>query len=127
MNTPQTTRRLRAGIAIYGARSARLHLARTALIGRQLNQIAPGTAEVRTVPVTIDDQPRTWAVLLNDLIQPVTTGHDARTAAVRLLRHMFPRADWTTPQRYDVHTGHLAPDTPAAPVALAIDTAEAGR
>ncbi|WP_406014360.1 hypothetical protein OG520_22315 [Streptomyces sp. NBC_00984] len=125
---PQTTRRpLRAALAIYGARSARQHLARTGAITRQLDQIAPGTAEVHTVPVTIDDQPRTWAVLLNDLIQPVTTGHDARMAAVRLLRHMYPRADWSTPQRYDVRTGHLTPDTPTAPAALDINTAEVTR
>ncbi|MFE4328693.1 hypothetical protein ACFRQM_04340 [Streptomyces sp. NPDC056831] len=127
MNTPQRTRRLRAGIAIYGARSARQHIARTAAISRQLDQIAPGTAEVRIVPVTIDDQHRTWAVLLNDLIQPVSAGHDARAAAARLLRHMFPRADWSAPQRYNVHTGHLTPDAPTAPAALGIDTAEAAR
>ncbi|MER8086581.1 hypothetical protein ABTZ57_15960 [Streptomyces sp. NPDC094048] len=125
---PQTTRRpLRGALAIYGARSARQHIARTAAIARQLDQIAPSTAEVRIVPVTIDDQPRTRAVLLNDLIQPVSAGHDARAAAARLLRHMFPRADWSAPQRYNVHTGHLTPDAPAVPTALGIDTAEAAR
>ncbi|MFJ2909393.1 hypothetical protein ACIO8F_08145 [Streptomyces sp. NPDC087228] len=127
MNTPQRTRRLRACYAIYGARSARQHIARTAAIGRQLDQIAPGTAEVRIVPVTTDDRPYTRAVLLNDLIQPVSAGHDARAAAARLLRHMFPRADWSAPQRYDVHTGHLTPDVPAVPAALGIDTAKDAR
>lgn len=119
-------RPLRGALAIYGARSARRDMLHTAVIGRQLDQIAPGTVEVRTVPVTIDGQPRTWAVLLNDLIQPIG-GHDARAAAARLLRHMFPRADWSTPQRYNVRTGHLTPNTPAIPAALGINTAEAAR
>lgn len=128
MNTPQTTRRpLRGGLAIYGARSARQHLARTAVIGRQLDQIAPGTAEVYTAPVTLDDAPRTWVALINALGQPLATDGETRLAAVRLLHHHFPRAGWNAPQRYDVHTGHLTPDAPTVPAELGIDTAETAR
>ncbi|NEA19850.1 hypothetical protein G3I29_31235 [Streptomyces halstedii] len=96
------------------------------MIRRQLDQIAPGTAEVRTVPVTLDGEPRTWVALLNDLAQPIGGG-DARLAAIGLLARAFPGADWSAPQRYDVRTGHLTPDAPTAPAALGIDTAEAAR
>ncbi|MEV4966693.1 hypothetical protein AB0886_09835 [Streptomyces sp. NPDC024062] len=109
-----------------GARAARRHLARTAVISRQLDQITPGTAEVRTVPVTLDGEPRTWVVLLNDLGQPIG-GPDARTAAIGLLARAFPGADWSGPQTYTVRTGHLTPDVPTAPAALALDTAETAR
>ncbi|MDT0432769.1 hypothetical protein [Streptomyces salyersiae] len=125
MNTPQP---IRTGPSAFtaGARAGRRHLARTAVIGRQLDEIAPGTAEVRTVPVTIDGEPRTWVALLNDLAQPIGDG-DARTAALGLLSRAFPGADWSSPQTYTVRTGHLTPDVPTAPAALGIDTAEAAR
>lgn len=126
MNTPQRTRTLRAALAIYGARSARQHIARTAAIGRQLDLIAPGTVEVRTAPVTTGTQRRTW-VELTDVLGLPLGDRDAHRAAGRLLMHMFPRADWSAPQRYTVDTGHLTPDAPTAPAELGIDTAEATR
>ncbi|WP_203632921.1 hypothetical protein [Streptomyces halstedii] len=122
------TQPIRTGPSAFtaGARVGRRHLARTGVIRRQLDQIAPGTAEVRTVPVTLDGEPRTWVALLNDLAQPIGGG-DARLAAIGLLARAFPGADWSAPQRYDVRTGHLTPDAPTAPAALGIDTAEAAR
>lgn len=128
MNTPQTTGPITTVPSVFsaGTRAARRHLARTAVIGRQLDQIAPGTAEVRTVPVTLDGEPRTWVALLNDLAQPIGDG-DARTAAIGLLDRAFPGADWSGPQTYDVGTGHLTPDAPTAPVELGLDTAPDAR
>ncbi|WP_326698010.1 hypothetical protein OG909_12070 [Streptomyces sp. NBC_01754] len=125
MNTSQP---IRTGPSAFtaGARAGRRHLARTAVIRRQLDQIAPGTAEVRTVPVTLDGEPRTWVVLLNDLVQPIGDSN-ARLAAIGLLSRAFPGADWSNPQTYTVRTGHLTPDAPTVPAALGIDTAEAAR
>lgn len=127
MNT-QTTGPITTVPSVFsaGTRAARRHLARTAVIGRQLDQIAPGTAEVRTVPVTLDGEPRTWVTLLNDLAQPIGDD-DARRAAIGLLDRAFPGADWSAPQTYDVRTGHLTPDVPAVPAELGIDTAPAAR
>ncbi|MES9554814.1 MULTISPECIES: hypothetical protein [unclassified Streptomyces] len=126
--TPQTTHHpLRAALAIYGARSCRQHLARTAAIARQLDQIAPGTAEVVIVPVIVDDAPRTHVWLLDALRLALPADREAHSAAARLLRHMYPRADWSAPQLYTVRTGHLLYDAPVAPAALGIDTAEVTR
>lgn len=128
MNTQQPTRRrLRAGLAIYGARSARQHIARTALIGRQLDLIAPGVVEVRVTPVTVDDAPRTHVQLLDALGLALAADREAHGSAARLLRHMYPRADWSAPQRYDVRTGHLTLNRPTVPAALGIDTAAVTR
>jgi hypothetical protein len=128
VNTPQPTRhRLRAGLAIYGARSARQHIARTAAIARQLDLIAPGIAEVRITPVTVDDAPRTHVQLLDALGLALATDREAHGAAARLLRHMYPRANWALAQRYDVQSGRLTPKPPAAPAALGIDTAAVTR
>jgi hypothetical protein len=106
---------------------------RTAVIGRQLDQIAPGVAMVRTVPVMTDGlggtdrRYTTWATLDNDLGQPI--GDRAANRAVRqLLHHMFPGADWTRPQNYDVRTGQLTiPQPLTAPAGLGIDTAPVSR
>ncbi|MDK0520349.1 hypothetical protein [Streptomyces sp. ML-6] len=128
MNTPQPTRRrFRAGLAIYGARSARQHIARTAVIARQLELIAPGTTDICITPVTVDDTPRTHVQLLDALALPLATDREAHGAAARLLRHMYPRADWSAPQRYSVRDGRLTPDAPNVPAALGIDTAEVAR
>ncbi|MFJ8146941.1 hypothetical protein ACIQ6R_17965 [Streptomyces sp. NPDC096048] len=127
MNTAQRTRTLRAAQAIEGGRNARKDVARTAAIDSQLHRIAPGTAEIRTVPATLDDQQCTRVLLLNDLAQQLIPTPDARAAALRILRHFFPGADWTVPQRYDVRAGHLTADEPTAPVELGIDTAEGAR
>ncbi|MFI6860151.1 hypothetical protein ACIBKZ_09595 [Streptomyces sp. NPDC050421] len=129
MNTPQTTGpRIETVPSAFtaGTRAARRHLARTGVIARQLDQITPGTAEARTVPVTIDGEPRTWVTLLNHLGQPIGDAA-ARTAALGLLDRAFPGADWSVPQRYDIRTGHLAEDVPLFPASLGIDTARAAR
>ncbi|MFS0695090.1 hypothetical protein [Streptomyces nitrosporeus] len=127
MNTPQRTRRtLRAAEQIHGARAGRRHLHRTAVIGRQLNQIAPGATEVVMVPVTVDDRRRTWVIVTDALGLPLGD-RAAGTAAAGLLHRAFPGADWSRPQRYDIRTGHLTADAPTVPGVLGIETAEAGR
>ncbi|MFF2014035.1 hypothetical protein ACFVWY_33920 [Streptomyces sp. NPDC058195] len=120
MNTPQPTRRLRAGLAIKGAQAARQHITRTAVLARQLDQIAPGVVEVLITPVTVDDAPRTHVRLLDALGLPLAD-REAHGAALRLLRHVFTPADWTVPQRYDVRTGDMTP------AALGMDTAAGAR
>ncbi|MFE6683964.1 hypothetical protein [Streptomyces sp. NPDC057729] len=132
---PQTTRRpLRGALAIYGARSARRDMQRTAVIGRQLDQIAPSVATVRTVPVMTDGlggsgrRYTAWVALDNALGQPVTADRTAHRAVRQLLLSAFPGADWSRPQTYDVTTGQLAILQPlTAPAGLGIDTAEAAR
>ncbi|MFE4059494.1 hypothetical protein ACFXP3_24930 [Streptomyces sp. NPDC059096] len=95
---------------------------RTALISRQLDQIAPGTARVRTVPVSTerDGEQRlaTWVTLDDSLGGPVKADRAAHRAACGLLRRMFPAADWTRPQVYDAITGDLALDEPTMPEEL---------
>ncbi|MFI7563833.1 hypothetical protein ACIBVM_18585 [[Kitasatospora] papulosa] len=127
MNTQRIRRPLRAAEQIRGARAGRLHIHRTNAIGRMLDTIAPGTHTVRTIPVTIDDTRRLRVVVENALGQPVTADRAAHRAAAKVLITMFPGVEWTAPQRYTVHTGHVTPDAPTAPAALALDTAEAIR
>ncbi|MCG7524907.1 hypothetical protein MHW47_10725 [Streptomyces sp. OfavH-34-F] len=127
MNAHERTHRRGPARAIHGARAGRQHLARTAALDAQLHRIAPGTAEIRTVPATLDDEPCTRVLLINDLAQQLIPTADARAAALRLLRHFFPDADWTAPQRYTVRTGQLALDEPVAPAALGLDTATGAR
>ncbi|MFF5582690.1 hypothetical protein [Streptomyces hygroscopicus] len=95
---------------------------RTAVIARQLDQIAPGTARVRTVPVSTDrdgeQRLATWVALDDALGGPVKADRAAHRAARGLLRRMFPAADWTRPQVYDAITGDLAVDEPTMPEEL---------
>jgi hypothetical protein len=123
VNTPERTRRpLRAALAIQGARRARNDLARPALIARQLDAIAPGTARVRIVPVQTDrdgEQRVATAVALDDALGlPINADRAAHRAALGLLRRMFPAADWTKPHAYDALTGALALDEPTMPEEL---------
>ncbi|MHA4819359.1 hypothetical protein ACXZ65_33975 [Streptomyces aculeolatus] len=95
---------------------------RTAVIARQLDQIAPGTARVRTVPVTTDrdgaQRRATWVALDDADGRPIEADREAHRAARGLLRRMFPAADWTRPQLYDAITGALAVDEPTMPEEL---------
>ncbi|MFG7946330.1 hypothetical protein [Streptomyces cacaoi] len=120
--TQQTTQTPRAVLAVEGARTARRHLTRRDVIARQLDAIAPGTARVRTVPVTIDrDGERrrvTWVTLDDALGQPVAADRAAHRAARGLLRRMLPDADWSRPLAYDAITGELADDEPEMPEEL---------
>lgn len=122
MNNAQRTARPRAAAAVEGALAARKRLALTAVLARQLEQIAPGTARVRTVPVQTDrdgeQRLATWVVLDDALGLPIEADRDAHTAARRLLRRAFPAADWTRPHTYDTATGDLALDEPAMPEEL---------
>ncbi|MGW5304878.1 hypothetical protein ACWERF_13170 [Streptomyces griseoluteus] len=115
MNTAQPT-------DAPAAEDEQKHRTRTAVIARQLDQIAPGTARVRTVPVRTDrdgdEQLATWVALDDALGGPVKADRDAHRAARGLLRRMFPAADWTRPQVYDAITGDLAVDEPTMPEEL---------
>lgn len=122
MTTTQTIGGPRAALGILGGQIGRRHLARTALIARQLDAIAPGTARVRTVPVTADRdgirRTATWVVLDDALGIPVRADRAAHRAAAALLRRHIPAADWTVAQRYDAATGALTPDAPTMPEEL---------
>lgn len=115
MNTPEST-------AVPSARDAEKHAIRTAVIARQLDQIAPGTVRVRTAPVRTDrdgeQRLTTWVALDDALGGPVKADRDAHRAARGLLLRMFPAADWTRPQLYDAITGALAVDQPVMPEEL---------
>lgn len=115
MNTPERT-------AAAPSADAEKHATRTAIIARQLAQIAPGTVCVRTAPVRTehDGEQRltTWVVLGDALGGPVKADRDAHRAARGLLLRMFPAADWTRPQVYDAITGALAIDQPVMPEEL---------
>ncbi|MET8098793.1 hypothetical protein ABZV29_20255 [Streptomyces sp. NPDC005236] len=115
MNTPERT-------AAAPSADAEKHATRTAVIARQLDQIAPGTVRVRTAPVRTDrdgeQQLTTWVALADALDGPVKADRDAHRAARGLLLRMFPAADWTRPQVYDAITGALAVDTPVMPEEL---------
>ncbi|KUF19909.1 hypothetical protein AT728_04115 [Streptomyces silvensis] len=90
-----------------------------AVIARQLDQIAPGTSRVRTVPVSTErdgEQHLATVVSLDDALGfSVAADRDAHCAALGLLRRMFPAADWRRPQLYDAITGVLALDEPSMP------------
>ncbi|WP_411145312.1 hypothetical protein [Streptomyces sp. x-80] len=123
MNTSEITRRTpRAALAAQAFTAARKRLALTAVLARQLDQIVPGTARVRTVPVHTDrdgeQRLATWVVLDDALGLPIEADRAAHTAARRLLRAAFPAADWTQPHTYDTATGALALDAPAMPEEL---------
>jgi hypothetical protein len=127
VNIPQRTRTPRAVQAVLGARRARQRTQFVAVIARQLDAIAPGTARVRTVPVTRDGRRRTWVVLDDSAGRPVEADLDATRAAFGLLRRAFPAADWSVPRTYNATTGALAVDEPTAPAALALDTTPEAR
>ena len=100
MNTSKPIHRApRAALAVLGAHRARRRLARTEVIARQLDAIAPGTVHVRTVPVQTDhdgeQRVATWVVLDDVLGLPVKADRAAHHAARGLLTRMFPGADWT--------------------------------
>ncbi|MFD7994512.1 hypothetical protein [Streptomyces mexicanus] len=118
MNTPQSTRAPRAAQAIAGARRARQRTAFIRVVAAQLDQIAPGTVRVRTVPVTRDGRRRTY-VVLDAVNGPAVADRDAHRAALGLLQRAFPLADWSRPRVYDARTGVLAVDAPTPPAALA--------
>lgn len=115
MNTPEST-------AAPASEAAEKHRARTGVIARQLDQIAPGTTRVRIVPVSTDrdgeQRLATWVVLDDALGGPVTADREAHRAAAGLLRRMFPAADWSRPHAYDAITGALALDEPHMPEEL---------
>lgn len=132
MTNRETTRPVpRAAQAIEGARAAERHLARTSVIARQLEQIAPGTITVRTVPMHSDRDgtPRRamYVVLAGTDGRPVGADREAHRAARGLLARMFPGADWTRPLIYDARSGGLAIDEPIAPIDLGLDDQEPRR
>ncbi|MFE9340834.1 hypothetical protein [Streptomyces sp. NPDC007063] len=92
------------------------------VIARQLDQIAPGTARVRTVPVTVeldgDQHRKTWVALDDALGHPIEADRAAHRAARGLLRRMLPAADWSRPLVYDAVTGELSDDESPMPEEL---------
>ncbi|AGK80433.1 hypothetical protein SFUL_5545 [Streptomyces microflavus DSM 40593] len=124
MSTQHSTRRpLRAAQAIRGGQAGRRHVTRTAVIHRQLDQIAPGVAVVCIIPVTTAGMRGTHVLLLNDLAQPLGDA-DAHRAAGRLLRTAYP-SGWDTAQDYYVRDGRMVDATPSAPAALGAPAAPA--
>ncbi|MGC5398046.1 hypothetical protein ACPXCP_20220 [Streptomyces sp. DT20] len=117
MNTPQTTRRLRAALAIRGARAARKTLAFRDVLARQLDDIAPGTVAVRTVPIWTDaatgiPELRTWVALDDARGRAVVATREAHRDVRQLLASAFPRADWTAAQDFDARTARLTSPPP---------------
>ncbi|MDX2986322.1 hypothetical protein [Streptomyces caniscabiei] len=128
MNTPQPTQRRqpRAVLAIKGARNARARTTFVRVVTRQLNQIAPGTVRVHTMPTTHHGRdPR--AVVLYAEAGALDTTAEQRRAAYGLLSRAFPEADWTRARTYDARTGVLVADEPTAPAALGLNTAPEAR
>ncbi|MGW4602701.1 hypothetical protein ACWENS_05425 [Streptomyces sp. NPDC004532] len=125
MTTTQATPR--APLAIRGAYAARRQMQRTALVARQLNQIAPGATRVRVVPVDVAGRAPKW-VTLDGPAGPVEADYDAHRDAYRLLRHLFPAADWSSAQTYDAAAGRFVPYAPtprdAAAVVIALHQKE---
>lgn len=119
MSTPQTTRRPRAALAIRGARAARTALTFRDVLARQLDEIAPGTVAVRTVPIWTDaatgtPQRRTWVTLDDARGHAVAATREAHRAVRQLLAAAFPHADWTAPLDYDARTACLTSPQPLA-------------
>jgi hypothetical protein len=101
MNTPDST-------ALDRAETLR------GILARQLNQIAPGTARVRIVPVEPTARTPRWVTLDDVTGAPVEAERDAHRDALRLLRNVYPDADWSRALTYDATTGTLTPDAPPA-------------
>ena len=115
----------RAAQAIYGAHRGAARAQFIAVMARQLHEIEPGTARVRTVRVLVDDRPRTWVELVDATGRAIATTPAACRAAYGLLRRAFPSADWSRPRTYVASTGDLAVDVVGAPAELGLDTAPA--
>ncbi|MBZ6258163.1 hypothetical protein KVH22_21845 [Streptomyces olivaceus] len=94
------------------------------MMAAQLDEIAPGTTRVRTVPVTRDGRRRTWITLDDVTGRAVEADRDEHAAALGLLQRAFPVADWSVPRSYDARTGVLSVDQPTTPAALGLDVAE---
>lgn len=109
MNTPELT-------ALDRAETLR------GILARQLDQIAPGTARVRIVPVEPTARTARWVTLDDVLGVPVEAERDAHRDALRLLRNVYPDADWSRPLTYDATAGTLTPDAPTAPAVEDDDT-----
>ncbi|MFF4672322.1 hypothetical protein ACFY1C_21095 [Streptomyces sp. NPDC001279] len=122
MNSQTTRRTLRAAHYLTGARDGHRHVTRTAVIRRQLDQIAPGVHTVRTVPVWTDGTgtPRltAYVTLLDALGLAVRADRAAHRAAYGLLCRLLPGTDWSHPYAYDVAAGVLVLDAPALPEEL---------
>ncbi|MBT3157381.1 hypothetical protein KQH42_07165 [Streptomyces sp. CHA1] len=122
MVTTQSSPRPRAAAALEGARAARRRLTFIGVMARQLDQIAPGTARVRIVPVHTDrngeQHVALWVSLDDALGLPLRADRNAHRAALSLLRRAFPAADWTRPRAYDTATGDLVLDAPGMPEEL---------
>ncbi|AFU62172.1 hypothetical protein SV1_32 [Streptomyces phage SV1] len=114
-----------AAQAIHGAHRGAARARFIGVMARQLHEIQPGTVRVRTVPVLVDDRPRTWVELVDSTGRPIVTTADACRAARNLLRSAFPSADWTRPRTYVAATGDLAVDVVGVPADLGIETAPA--
>ncbi|RSS60286.1 hypothetical protein EF909_06625 [Streptomyces sp. WAC01280] len=112
---------------IRGARAYRRNVAFRDNLAARLHDIAPGTTRVHLTPVTtdIDGAPRRQILvsLLNSVGYTVDAPIGAHRAARRLLVEAFPAADWNRPLIYNVGTGYLTDNVPAAPAALGTDTA----
>ena len=112
VNTPQRTRMPRAISGVQGAHRARRQLTRRAVIARQLEQIAPGTAAVQT---HAGEHGRAkWVVLTDAAGAPVGADAEQHRAAYGLLRRLLPDVDWTGPRTYDVATGAVMETEPSA-------------
>ncbi|RMB83715.1 hypothetical protein CTZ28_23470 [Streptomyces shenzhenensis] len=96
------------------------------VVAAQLDQIAPGTVRVRTVPVTRDGRPRTW-VVLDSATGPIGADREQHAAAYGLLQRAFPQADWSRPRLYDARTGRLTVDEPTMPAELGLAAEGADR
>ncbi|MFB8415411.1 hypothetical protein ACFC63_07840 [Streptomyces albidoflavus] len=120
MNT-QSNAHPRAAAGILGARAGRRHLTRTAVLARQLDEIAPGAVHVRTVPVTVtrngERHLATW-VQLTDVHGLPVGDQAAHRAAFGLLDRLMPGTDWSHPRAYDAATGALTLDEPNLPEEL---------
>ncbi|WP_223183169.1 MULTISPECIES: hypothetical protein [unclassified Streptomyces] len=112
---------MRAAQAVHGARRARARARFVNVMARQLQEIAPGTVRVRTVPITMNDRPRTWVALLDLSGCAMTTTTAAESRAVfGLLCRAFPEADWSCPRTYTAATGDLTVDPLTPPFGLGI-------
>ncbi|MFG3118670.1 hypothetical protein ACGF4C_30405 [Streptomyces sp. NPDC048197] len=84
-----------------------LRRSRSQRAARVLDRIAPGVAAVLITPVYMEDLPRgpriaTHVFLVDAAGLPLQASADVHRGAYRLLRRIFPAADWTREHRYDV-------------------------
>ncbi|MET7450652.1 hypothetical protein ABZT03_01925 [Streptomyces sp. NPDC005574] len=102
----------RAISGLQGAHRARRQLTRRAVIARQLDQIAPGTAAVQTHAG--EDGRAKWVVLADADGRPVGADAEQHRAAYGLLRRLLPDVDWSGPRTYSVATGAVTETESAA-------------